>query len=443
VSDNRWTYEGFLPYFRRIEHHFDPGADPLQHGFNGPMHTVSVSASGRQYPLREMIFNAWTRLGLKRVDANTGAVIGIAELVENRRDGLRQLTSVIYPLKGVHVLTETLVHRILFNNDEHHPTATGVELADNRKFHIKVGGEVILSAGGYRSPQLLMLSGIGHKEELNQHGIPVVKHHPEVGKNFHDHLDIHRYWKLRHPEKGLAVGSPALMDPVFLKGNPIDWMVGIPVDAEGLESALARDEGRIIGGDHALVSGPRPHLEMCVTYMAVISESIGLNIPLDGASIETFCMACLPTSRGTITLGSPDPTKPPLINPNYYATDADRYVMREGWHVASRLMLETPEGKELVAEEIVPEGHKQLGSDAADELIDARIRMGAVSAYHPAGAASMGKVVDGSLKVYGIKSLRVVDASVIPVPISGHYQAVVLALAEQAVDIILAEREMK
>ncbi len=103
-------------------------------------------------------------------------------------------------------------------------------------------------------------------------------------------------------------------------------------------------------------------------------------------------------------------------------------------------MLETPEGKELVADEILPKGHQCLSSDAPDGDIDARIKLGGVSCSHPGASCSMGKVVDGSCNVLGVEGLRVVDASVIPVPLAAHYQAPVFALAEQAVDIILEER---
>ena len=116
VGDSRWNYENLLPYFRRSEHHFDPDADPTQHGFQGPMHTSSVTTSGRHYPLRNTILDAWKSLGLKQVaDADNGAPQGIAELVENRRDGLRQLTSVVYPMTGVHLMTETMARRILLS----------------------------------------------------------------------------------------------------------------------------------------------------------------------------------------------------------------------------------------------------------------------------------------------------------------------------------------
>jgi choline dehydrogenase-like flavoprotein len=430
-----------LPYFKRSEHHFESGADPQQHGFEGPMHTSSVSSSGRKYPLRSTILNAWKRLGLEEIpDANNGTPQGVAELVENRRNGLRQLTSVVYPLRGAHILTETMVSRVIVANGQQGKVAIGVELADKRQIHVKAGGEVILCGGAYRSPQILMLSGIGDKDELRKHDIPQQVDLPWVGKNFHDHQMIFRYWKLRHPEKGLAMGSPAFADPAFEKGNPADWLATITVPQKELKTAIAKDEGKSVGDDHALLRGPRSHLEMNVLYAAFGAEQIGLQIPIDGTAIMSYYMACLPTSRGRIALGSAEPTAPPVIDPNYYATEADRFVMRHGWRVLSRLMLNTPEGRDLVADEIRPEGHECLTSDASDAEIDARIKMGGVSCSHPAASCSMGKVVDGSCRVFGVQGLRVVDASVIPVPLAAHYQVPVFALAEQAVDIILAER---
>lgn len=443
VKDDRWAYGGLLPYFRRSEHHFDPNADREQHGFTGPMHTSSVTSSGRHYPLRENVLNAWKHIGLEEIpDANNGAPQGVAELVENRRDGLRQLTSVVYPLKGAHVMTETFVARIILSDSKLGKVATGVELAGGRQLSVKAGGEVLLCGGAYRSPQVLMLSGIGEKSTLARHGIPQQVDLPLVGQNFHDHQMIFRYWKLRHPEKGLAMGSPSFADPAFEKGNPADWLATMTVPTDGLKAAVAKDERNTVVDDtHTLLKGPRSHLEMNVLYAAFGAEQIGLEIPVDGTSIMTYCMACLPSSKGSITLGSSDPTAPPVIDPNYYATEADRYVMREGWRVMSRLMLETPEGKDLVVDEILPEGHKCLQSDAANDDIDARIKIGGMSCYHPAASCSMGKVVDSSCKVLGVEGLRVVDASVIPVPLAAHYQSTVFALAEQAADIILADRK--
>ncbi|KAI9699561.1 MAG: hypothetical protein M1812_008422 [Candelaria pacifica] len=442
VGDDRWSYKGLLPYFRRSEHHYDTKADPEQHGFQGPMYTSSVTSSGRHYPLRETILNAWKGVGLKEIpDANNGAPQGVAELVENRRDGLRQLTSVAYSLDGAHIMTETLVSRIIMTDSEYGKVATGVELIGGRRLNVKVNGEVLLCAGAYRSPQVLMLSGIGDKSILERHSIPQQIDSPAVGQNFHDHQMIFRYWKLRHPERGLAMGSPKFADPAFDKGNPVDWLATTTVPKEGLKAAIVKDENNtFINDDHVLLDGPRSHLELNVLYAVFGAEQIGLEIHIDGTSIMSYCMACLPTSRGSITLESKDPAAPPVIDPNYYATEADRFVMREGWRTMSRLMLETPEGKDLVIDEILPEGYHCLSSDATDDEIDLRIKIGGVSCYHPAASCSMGKVVDSSCKVFGVKGLRVVDASVIPVPLAAHYQSPVFALAEQAADIILAEK---
>ncbi|KAL8825938.1 MAG: hypothetical protein Q9191_004104 [Dirinaria sp. TL-2023a] len=444
AGDDRWSYDGQLPYFQRSEHHFDPHADPEQHGFEGPMHTSSVKTSGRKYPLRDTILHAWKSLGLKEIeDANNGFPQGIAELVENRRDGLRQLASQVYPLRSIHTLTNTMVRRVILSDGQGGgKLATGVELTDGRQFYVKSGGEVLLCAGSYRSPQVLMLSGIGSKDELAKHNIPQQVDCPWVGKNFHDHQMIFRYWKLRYPEKGLAMGSPALTDPVFQRGNPADWLATMTVPAAGMQAAVAKDqETSKIDDEHIPVESARSHLESNVLYAAFGAEQIGLQIPVDGTAIMSYYMACLPSSRGSITLASADPSAHPVIDPNYCGTEADRFVMREGWRMLSQLMLETPEGKELVADEIRPEGHACLPSNASDEAIDQRIKMGGQSCSHPAASCSMGRVVDAECRVKGVHGLRVVDASVIPVPLAAHYQAPVFALAEQAVDIILASRK--
>ena len=153
AGDDCWSYHGLLPHSRRSEHHFDPNADREQHGFEGPMHTSSVTTSGRRHPLRGTVLNAWNSPGLDAIEnANNGAPQGIAELVDDRQDGLRQLTSVVYPLTGVHVMLETMVHRLILSDGKNGKVTSGVELADGRRINIKLGGEVLLYGGAYRSP---------------------------------------------------------------------------------------------------------------------------------------------------------------------------------------------------------------------------------------------------------------------------------------------------
>ncbi|KAF1849210.1 GMC oxidoreductase [Cucurbitaria berberidis CBS 394.84] len=419
VGDERWSYNGQLPYFKRSEKHFDPEADPVQHGSDGPVHTASVRSTGRKYPLRDTVLKLWSRLDLKHNhDLNDGRPQGISDLVENWRNGKRQVVQSTYPLGGVQVHSDSLVQRVIIDETK---TATGVELANDEIIELKRGGQVIISAGAYRTPQVLMLSGIGNSSHLSEYKIPITVDLPSVGQNLHDHLGHFRYWKLRYPEKGLALGSPEFGGPNYNLGGPVDFLVRAPIPVEPLKAAIENDE-ELVSDDHPLLKGPRTHLEMLLLYGALGAEIQGLQIPLDGASVSTFVMGCLPTSRGSVTLASSNATDAPIIDPNYYATEMDQHVMREGFRMHSRLMLETPEGKELVQSEHTPPGYPILGTYASDEEIDARIRMGATTVFHPGGTAAMGQVVDNSLKVYGITNLRVVDASVIPKPLAAHYQ---------------------
>ncbi|KAI4921053.1 uncharacterized protein J4E92_008038 [Alternaria infectoria] len=433
VDDPRWSYDGLLPYFKRTERHFDPDADPSQHGHDGPMHTASVTSTGRIYPLREPVHKLWSNLDIPHIyDLNDGRPQGISDLVENFQDGKRQMAHSVYPLHGVQVRTSTIVRRVLFDDTN---TAVGVELTDGERIDLNEGGQVVITAGAYRTPQVLMLSGIGEPSQLSQHNIPVVSNLPAVGQNLHDHLMMYRYWKLRNPEKGLAIGSPLFGGLNYDRGGPVDFLVRAPIHQVGtLKAAIERDEGPV-SDDHALLKGPRTHLEMLLMYIAVGAEAQGLSIPIDGSSIMTFFMGCLPTSRGSVTLALSDPSANPIIDPNYCATEADRYVLREGFRMQSELMLNTAEGKMLVEYEHIPPGYP----GKSDEDIDARLKMGASTTYHPAGTAAMGTVVDGSLRVFGVRNLRVADASVIPKPLAAHYQVPVYAIAEQAVDIVLGE----
>jgi hypothetical protein len=158
-------------------------------------------------------------------------------------------------------------------------------------------------------------------------------------------------------KKGLHLGPRSLKDQILRKVPPEDWLVTTTVPSTDLQSAQAKDEIPSIQDNQVDL---RSHLELATIYAAFGGELIGLDIPVDGSEIMKFYMAFLPTSRGSITLKSVDPADPPVIDPNFLATEADRFVMREGWRLLSRLMLETPKGKELVAEEIVPECHRPL-----------------------------------------------------------------------------------
>jgi hypothetical protein len=203
---------------------------------------------------------------------------------------------------------------------------------------------------------------------------------------------VFRYWKLRHPEKGLALGSPLFGGPNYEKGGPVDWLVTAAISNDSLKAAIERDEGKPVPDNHPLLKVPRSHLEMNLLYAVFGAEAIGLQLPADGNSIMTYYIGCLSTSRGSITLSSNNAATQPVINPNYYATETDRHVMREVFRMHSRLMFEALEGRELVVEEHTPEGFTVLGPDASNEAIAKRIRLGGLIVFHPGGTAAMGRL---------------------------------------------------
>ena len=434
VGDTRWSYESILPYFKKSEHHSNPHSDQQQHGYEGPMYYTSVSASdpGRKYPLRDSIHTAWTELGLEHNnDPNSGKIAGISEAEENWREGLRQPSYQAYPLKGITVMTNTMVHRILFNDYNTGPVASGVQLADGTE--ISCNKEIIVCSGAHRTPQLMMLSGIGPAEKLAKHNIRVVIDQPQVGKNLYDHFALFQYWKVRDENYALDMAS----NPAYMKGMPCDWGVREAVPSEILSSALRSDS--VPDSDMAAYSQPsRCHLETMIIYAPGGAEHVGLKLPMDGMYISTSLMLALPTSRGQVSLASGSMSDPPVVDPNYYGTATDRAVLIYGARRLTQAFGETKAGKECILQEVPPPGMSELTSQSDDEQFDQRIRAVGVCHAHASGTMAMGKVVDTDLKVIGIEGLRVADASVFPVALAGHPQATLYALAEKAADIILS-----
>ncbi|KAJ5109449.1 glucose dehydrogenase [Penicillium angulare] len=433
VGDDRWSYNGLLPYFRRSET-FD-SQDSHNHGFDGPVKITSVSASdpGRNYPLRESIREAWNEIGVPfNSDGCSGSSYGVCEFLETWNQGQRQASQQAYSLDGVKLITNMIVHRVEFDaSSGESKKASAVILADGRR--IKARKEVILAAGSIRTPQILMLSGVGPASELSKYDIPQILDLPEVGRNLNDHFAVYQLYKLRNHERGLALGSPALSDPAFVKGLPTDWATNQDVPTEKLEAAMQKDHTRFGTSHPSLLKPGRPLVETLIIYApAGVPDA-----PTDGSLVVSSVMLLGSTSRGSVTIRSASPSDPPKILSNYFDTEVDRVTLIHGARRTMQALLDTNALADYVETEVPPPGMPVLTSQSSDEEFEARIRATGMAHHHSAGTAAMGKVVDSDLRVFGVDNVRVVDASILPLSIGGHPQATLYAIAEQAVDIIL------
>ncbi|KAL9602095.1 MAG: hypothetical protein Q9219_002091 [cf. Caloplaca sp. 3 TL-2023] len=330
VGDERWSFEGLRKSFEKVD---------------GIMH---VTMGERRYPLKEPLRNALLESGVSfNPDANGGNPLGFASLSENWKDGRRQPSSLTYDLAKVEIFTEATVQKVLIDHST--KAATGIELMDGRIFH--AAKEVLICCGTIKTPQLLMLSGVGPAERLESHGIPVIEDLP-VGENLHDHLSATLFFKLRHPEQGLAIGSTGFKEtaPDFAKGNPIDWIVTLPIPDTSRAAAVDA-----IPDDNPLVTQPRGLVEFFVSYAPIAAPAF-FDYSLAGTHISTPILGLLPISRGIVILSSTDIMADPIIDPNYLDAELDREAMRTGVRAVLRMMLDCSAGKALIEEETPPPG---------------------------------------------------------------------------------------
>jgi choline dehydrogenase len=301
----------------------------------------------------------------------------------------------------------------------------GVEISRRGKTEmLQADREVLLSAGAYNSPKLLMLSGVGAGDTLAGSGISPVHELPGVGENLQEHVDscVLQYSLkkdgFRASLGGLVSQAPHLFRYLFRKTGK-------------LESSVTQAGGFL---------KTRPDLEapdVQLHFLPLLYDDSGRDLKLMAKSGYS-CHACVlrPSSRGRMTLRSPDPFAPPRIDLNFFDHPDDRKTLVEGIRLVRRI-LAAPAFDDYRGAELNP------GPDAqSDEEILARAKERLGLVYHPSGTCKMGSdemaVVDDELRVRGLESLRVVDASIMPTLIGGNTNAPVMVIAEKAADLILA-----
>ncbi|KAI1659209.1 putative GMC oxidoreductase [Daldinia decipiens] len=431
-GDARWCYAGLLPYFKRTESFYDTSANTEKHGFDGPLKITPTKAShaARKYPLRDPIERAWKEVGLqKNIDPFANRLAGLSDYYEIWEDGKRRPSHLAYPLKGVDVRTSTTVSQILFEVDGT-PKAIGVKLVNGQTVRAKK--ETILSAGTLQTPRLLLRSGIGEPSVLSENKIPLVQALPSVGQQYFDHFALFQWFKIKDPSRGLVLGHPNLSDPAFVAGMPGDFSANEGLPRDILEKAL--DEDGVVGTEReALLQPGRVFVETLIFY-----HPLAPSFPSDGSILCTSTMLTLPSSRGRVLLSKDIDSTTPHIEPNYFTTALDRVSLIHGVRRLLNVMLGTEALKDYIESELPPPSFTPLTLESSDSEIEDRIRAVGVAHFHAMGSCAMGKVVDGDLRVKGIQSLRICDASVFPSPIGGHPMASLYGVAEQAADIIAA-----
>jgi choline dehydrogenase-like flavoprotein len=427
-----WSYADVLPYFKRSEHN-ERGADAL-HGQGGPLNVMDLRSPN---PFLPAFIEAGQQAGYAHnADFNGPEQEGVGAYQVTHKNGERWSAAKGYltPHLGrpnLTVITSALTTRVLVETVNGQPCAVGVEYRPNggrgapQTLRLKPGGEVLLSAGAFGSPQLLMLSGIGPAEHLRELGIDVLHDLPGVGDNLHDHPDV-----------VMVVNAPKLTD---LFGLSLPGMVttlkGIAEWRRARSGPLTSNFAEAGGFIKSAPGEAIPDLQLHFVVGKLVDHG---RKTVFGHGYS--CHVCLlrPKSRGTLRLASADPQVAPLIDPAFLKDPDDVARLVQGFKRVRELMHQPALARHG--------GQESAASRAAqsDAQIEQFVRNHADTIYHPVGTCRMGSdalaVVDARLRVHGVKALRVVDASVMPRVVGGNTNAPVVMVAEKAVDMIHADR---
>lgn len=413
-----WGYEDLLPYFLRMEHY--AAGTGAHRGKGGPVEVIDIP---RPNPLVHRFIDAAVSLGYPRCDDFAGPEpegFGPRQGAISRGRRVSGVTAYLTPARqrpNLQVVTDAHVRRVVVERGR----AVGVEVERQGVVETwQADREVILSAGAYGSPQLLMLSGIGDPAQLSEHGIGLAQALPAVGANLHD-----------HPASSLSVRTQDT-DSYGLSWRTVPRALGI-----GLQYLLARGgplASNVFEANGFVRSRPgldRPDLQ--IIFMPAHRNANGHWLPI-GHGYGIIFVALRPHSRGRVSLASADPRAAPLIDFNFLADSRDLDVLVEGFQLGRRLLAAPAFADLRGSHEAVPGPATQSRAD-----IEAHIRRTLVTVHHPTGTCRLGDVVDAQLRVHGVQGLRVVDASIIPTVIAGNSNVPVNAIAERASDLILGK----
>ncbi len=419
LGNQGWSYREVLPYFKRMENNLQ--LDDAYHGTAGELY---VSDLVEKHPIVSAIIRSANKLGYPLNPDFNGRRqegFGFYQVTQNRGRRWSAADAFLHPIRkrsNLKVQTNAQVTRFIWQNQ----TVVGVAYQAGGATHeVAVRQEAILSAGAFNSPHLLMLSGIGDAEQLNHWGIPVRKHLPGVGKNLQDHLLAGLSFRTSYE-------------------NTLDTAERFPELARNVWNYLINKRGpftsNIAEGGGFVRTRPGlsgPDLQFHLAACHFIRH--GFDNPTKGQGFSIGPTLLQPLSRGSVGLKNAHPLAGPAIDPNYFDRTEDVETMIAGYRLACRIAAQPPLDQ-YRSRLFKPERILETNDEIADFL-----RRTSETLYHPVGTCKMGQdeqaVVDSQLRVHGVKGLRVVDASIMPVITRGNTQAPVMMIAEKAAELIL------
>ncbi|KAH8586767.1 hypothetical protein B0O99DRAFT_643598 [Bisporella sp. PMI_857] len=469
-----WSWTDLLPYFKKSENFTVPDTayakahnltyDANVHGTDGPIHTLYGEYD---YPVGGNWYTAARASGITPInDSNGGIVAGLTWLLRavNAATGRRSYAKNerydrVKTRSNYHILTETVVSKVLFKNKitvgvQYIIKATGVVS------NVSASKEVIISAGGVHTPQILQLSGIGPTKLLDSFGIPTIVDLPGVGQNFHDHLQLNVQYNVTnnvfpnadtfrnnatYNTEQRAIYDATNKGAYTLTATTANNVVHLPlkntttavIAASIIAKAKAQDPAKYLpaGADATVIKG------YTAARKAILSQFDGFTEPVGEIFWNTGSQSAIytikPLSRGVINIASADPLVQPLINYNSLADPTDIDVTL-ALYKKNREIMAQPMIALLGAVEISPAPATITDDAQLKELLNANLLP---SVAHQCCTAALGKrglggVVDSDLLVYGVKNLSIIDASVFPFLPAGAPAATVYAMAEKAVVLI-------
>jgi len=417
AGNSGWGWDDVLPCFTRAEDHYDGASDVLGSGGE-----IRVEKQRLRWDILDAFREAAQQHGVPAVDDfNRGDNEGVSYFQVTQRGGWRwsAADAFLKPVRSranLKVVTGAVVDKVLIENG----CAMGVAYSLGGQAQVaRAAGEVVLAAGAIGSPAILERSGIGDAQRLASLGISPLVDRPEVGANLQDHLQLRCAWKVTGVST-LNQRAATLLGKALI----------------GLEYVLRRSGPMAMAPSQlGLFAKSDPHyatanLEYHVQPLSL--EAFGGALDAFPAFTASVCNL-RPESRGTSRITSTDPAEAPAIKPNYLSAEEDRRVAAQSIRHA-RAIVGQPALARFAPEEVRP----GLAFESEGDLRRAAGEIG-TTIFHPVGTAAMGTVVDARLRVNGVGSLRVIDASVMPTITSGNTNAPTMMIAEKGAAMVLTD----